>query len=92
MKRLALVIVVLAMALGSCGKSKEEEEKEVFDKALESVCQCYEKNKSDWLATQQECPQLAGGLLKMYADDKDKTAVITKKITECDKYHKPEGK
>ena len=85
MKRFALVLVVLSMALGSCGKSEEEKEKEVFDKALETVCQCYEKNKDDWLALKQECPQLNAGLLKMYADDKDKVAAINKKIQECDK-------
>ena len=53
MKKLVFVVAT-ALVMISCGPSKEEADQQVVDNAVKSVCDCFEKNKADWLAYKKE--------------------------------------
>lgn len=57
MKKIAL-IVGTALIMVSCGPSEAEVKQQIRDTAMQSVCDCFEKNQGNWLAYKKSVTQL----------------------------------
>jgi len=76
------------IALVSCGPSEDEVKQEIVDTAIKTVCDCFEKNQSDWLAYKTECYEKVETMRIVLEDDKEGLKQFEASIEECDQYHK----
>lgn len=87
MKKVVFVLATTVMII-SCGPSKEEADQQVVDNAVKSVCDCFEKNKADWLAYKKECNTTIETMRFLMEDNPDGLKQFETRIAECDVYHK----
>lgn len=87
MKKVVFVLATTVMII-SCGPSKEEADQQVVDNAVNSVCNCFEKNKEDWLAYKKECNSTIETMRFLIEENPDGLKQFEERIAECDKYHK----
>jgi hypothetical protein len=87
MKKVVFVIAT-ALIMISCGPSKEEADQMVVDTAIQSVCDCFEKNQGDWLAYRKECSSTAETMRFLIDDNVEGLKQFETRIAECNKYHK----
>jgi len=87
MKKIAL-IVGTALIMVSCGPSEEEVKQQVVDTAMQSVCECFEKNKGSWLSYKKECNEKIKTMRIVIDDNVEGLKQFEDRIAECDKYHK----
>lgn len=83
---MTLTVLIMALTFG-CGKSQEEKDQAALNAATKAICECYEKNKSDWLMTNEQCPPMADVAKSVFTKEEHKKQ-IDAKVLECDKYHK----
>ncbi|MDG1477189.1 MAG: hypothetical protein P8Q14_08590 [Vicingaceae bacterium] len=87
MKKVVFVLGV-ALLMVSCGPSEAEVKQQVVDTAMQSVCDCFERNQGDWLAYRKECGSTVETMRFLIDDDVEGLKQFEAKIAECDKYFK----
>jgi hypothetical protein len=87
MKKVVFVIAT-ALIMISCGPSKEEADQMVVDTAIQSVCDCFERNQGDWLAYKKECNGKIETMRFLIDDNVEGLKQFEENWVECDKYHK----
>jgi hypothetical protein len=80
--------VATAVVMVSCGPSETEVKQQLVDTAMQSVCDCFEKNQGDWLAYRKECNETVKTMRLLLDEDIEGLKQFETRITECDKYHK----
>ena len=87
MKKVVFVIAT-ALIMISCGPSEAEVKQQVVDTAMQSVCDCFEKNKDSWLSYKKECNEKIKTMRIVIDDNVEGLKQFEDRIAECDKYHK----
>ncbi len=85
-----LFIVAVALATYSCGPSEKEAKQQIVNTAVQTVCDCFEKNQSDWLSYKKECNEKIKTMRYLIDDDTEGLKQFNEKVAECDKYFKKE--
>ena len=90
MKKIKLLTVAMFTVLlaVSCGPSEAEKEQAMFDADVQSMCDCFEANKGDWLTYRQEGAKKVNMVRATWKNFPERLVVLEEKIAECDKYHK----
>lgn len=82
-----LLILSCIVIFTSCGPSESEVKQKIVDVSIANVCDCYDANKSDWLAYQQCKERIQTGRI-LLEDDAEGLTEFEVQIKECDQYFK----
>ena len=87
MKKIVFVLGITFLMV-SCGPGEAEVKQQVVDTAMQSVCDCFEKNQNDFLAYKQECNETIKTMRFLIGENEEGLKQFEDRIAECDKYQK----
>ena len=89
MKKITMSFLTCSLLLIGCsGEESSEEKVSPFQAKVDEVCGCFEKNKDDFLAFNEECGEFAEGMIDSFEDEQKKNEFV-EKIMECKREFQP---